>query len=200
MSIYIINDNFTKHLLNFFYKYDIFNRPNQSEKDTSVSIRIIASFLIIFSGVMLFIDKISTFGITATFGYSDVQTMIWVLMQTLSPMILCFASLFKPYKIVYFGTIYFYFIQLYWVVYPDSLHLDDSLLNVYALGFCVLSFVTFIFTMIILKIVVDENKILLQNIKKLTSHIVLSIKGGYIKEEKKEEYMKETIEIFDSLD
>ncbi|TYP74238.1 hypothetical protein BD809_10456 [Aquimarina intermedia] len=175
-------------------------RANFNENKSGTLQGLIASSFIILSGAMLFTDKISTFGIEETFGFSDVQTMLWVLCQTLSPMFLCFGAMLKPYKFVYFVPLYFYFIQLYWVIYPDVYHLDDALLHVYAFGFCILVFVFLVFTLYLIKFLNKEKKVLIQNIKKLTRHIAITIKGKYIKEEDATEYTIETVKIIDSMD
>src|SRR5699024_12211623 len=55
---------------------------------TKVGIRIFASFLVALSGLMLFTDKITTFGITSSFGFQDTQTFNWAPAQPFSPFVL----------------------------------------------------------------------------------------------------------------
>ncbi len=97
--------------------------------------------MVILSGLILFSDKVTTFGITETYGFNSTKTFIWVITQTLSPLLLCFGGLLKPYKISYSAPLYFYFIQLYWVFNAKELGLDDVLLHIYAIGFTISTFV-----------------------------------------------------------
>lgn len=83
---------------------------------------------------MLFTDKITTFGITNSFGFQDTQTFIWALAQSFSPLMLIFGSCFKPYRIAYTIPGYIYFIQIYWVFHPE-INFDDVFLQIYAIGF-----------------------------------------------------------------
>src|SRR5690606_29619940 len=59
---------------------------------TKVGIRITASLLVALSGLILFTDKVTTFGITSNFGFQDTQTFIWALSQSFSPLILILGS------------------------------------------------------------------------------------------------------------
>jgi len=100
-----------------------------------VAARIIASLIIALSGFILFTDKVFYFELNNTYGFKSSQAFIWVLTQTLSPLILVLGAVFKPYKISFLIPVYFYSIQLYWVFRPD-IQFDDSLLQVYAIGCC----------------------------------------------------------------
>jgi hypothetical protein len=104
---------------------------------TRAVIRTFASILIILSGIMLFSDKIFYFNLTNTHGFADSQTFVWVLTQSLSPLLIVLGALLRPYIISYLVPVYFYTIQLYWVFDPN-LKLDDSLLHVYAGGVSIL--------------------------------------------------------------
>ena len=101
---------------------------------TKVGIRITASFLVALSGLILFTDKVTTFGITSNFGFQDTQTFIWALCQSFSPLILILGSCLKPYRIAYTIPGYIYFIQIYWVFHPN-IKFDDVFLQIYAIGF-----------------------------------------------------------------
>ena len=96
-------------------------------------IKTIGSILIILSGIMLFSDKIFYFELDNNHGFQDSQTFIWVLTQSLSPLIIVLGSLLRPYRSAYLVPVYFYTIQLYWV-FDTSLKIDDQLLHVYAVG------------------------------------------------------------------
>lgn len=156
--------------------------------------------MVVLSGLLLFSDKVTTFGITETYGFKSAKTFIWVLTQTLSPLLLCFGAYLRAYKVSYFAPIYIYFIQLYWVFNARVLGLDDVLLHVYAFGFCIASFITLAFVSFLIKQLSKSNKILLSNIKKLTRHIGIDIKKKYIKEEDRKEYFDDTVDVIDSLD
>ncbi len=156
--------------------------------------------MVILSGLILFSDKVTTFGITETYGFKSPKTFIWVITQTLSPLLLCFGAYLRAYKISFFAPIYIYFIQLYWVFNARELGLDDVLLHVYALGFCVASFITFVLITLLFKQLSRSNKILLSNVKKLTRHIGIDIKRKYIKEEDRKEYFDDTVDVIESLD
>lgn len=200
MNTIQINDSVAFQIKRLLYKHSVLNKTDATLTETFTFSKVFASILVIFSGVVLLSDKIVVLNLTELYGFRNEQTLIWLVSQTVSPMILCLGALLSPYKLTYFGTLYLYFIQFYWIFNPSAYQLDDVLLHVYALGFCAVIFVSLILFLLIMSIIVNENKILLKNIKKLTSHIVLSIKGGYIKEEKKEEYIEDTIKVFDSLD
>ena len=101
---------------------------------TKVGIRIFASLLVALSGLVLFTDKVTTFGITSNFGFQDTQTFIWALSQSFSPLILILGSCLKPFRIAYTIPGYIYFIQIYWVFHPD-IRFDDVFLQIYAIGF-----------------------------------------------------------------
>ncbi|WP_378187654.1 hypothetical protein ACE939_04770 [Aquimarina sp. W85] len=171
-----------------------------SINEETVFKRIFASLVVILAGLILFSDKITTFDLENTYGFADEQTLIWVVCQTLSPMLLCAAAMMNPYKITYFATIYVYFIQMYWIFNPEAYQLDDALLHVYALGFCVVVLVFTVFTIRLLNLINNENRLLINNIKKLTRHIAVTIKGKYIKEEDTKDYTIETVKIIDSMD
>lgn len=112
-------------------------RQKFNDPVTRAAIRIIGSIFTILSGIILFADKIFYFNFTNNFGFTDSQTFVWVFTQSVSPLIIIFGSMFKPYRIAYLVPIYFYTIQLYWVFDP-VLKLDDYLLHLYAVGVCFL--------------------------------------------------------------
>jgi hypothetical protein len=76
--------------------------------------RIIASLLVVFAGSNLLIDKFIDFKFENNFGFYDSATLVWTISQSLCPILICFASAFKPLKISYTIPIYVYTIQLYW--------------------------------------------------------------------------------------
>ncbi|WP_146052768.1 MULTISPECIES: hypothetical protein [Aquimarina] len=133
---------------------------NQSSR-----LKVFASSLVILSGLILFSDKVTTFGLTESYGFKSTKTFIWVITQTLSPLLLCCGGILKPYKISYTAPIYFYFIQLYWVFNAKKLGLDDVLLHVYALGFTVAVFVTLFCISILFYLIKKINSKRLEQLK-----------------------------------
>lgn len=165
-----------------------------------IALKILASTLVILSGLILFSDKVTTFGITETYGFKSTKTFIWVITQTISPLLLCFGAFLGAYRLSYFAPIYIYFIQLYWVFNARELGLDDGLLHIYALGFCITTFIALVFISFLIKQLSKTNRILLSNIQKLTRHIGIDIKRKYIKQEDRINYLEDTIEVIDSLE
>ncbi len=132
------------------------NNPSKAQTQTSESskasikeksknpvlreaIRAVASILVALSGLPLLSDKVFTFTLENNFGFEDTQTFLWVLTQSVSPLLLVVGANFKPYKLAYIFPVYLYSIQLYWV-FDSGLYLDDPLLHVYAFG-CVVVFI-----------------------------------------------------------
>ncbi len=108
-----------------------------------VKIRIFASFLVALSGFMLYTDKVLHITLENNFGFNDTQTFLWVFTQSISPLLLIFAFIFKPYRLSFAIPIYMYAVQLIWVFNPN-LDFDDALLQVYALG-SVIAFILLVF-------------------------------------------------------
>ena len=103
------------------------------DQETKVGVRIIGSIIIALSGLILFSDKVLSFELNNNYGFSDTQTFLWVLSQSLSPFLLILATVFKPYKTSYLIPIYIYSIQIFWVFKPE-IKFDDALLQTYAVG------------------------------------------------------------------
>lgn len=106
---------------------------------TKEVVRAIASILVALSGLILLSDKVFTFTLENNFGFKSTTAFIWILSQSISPLLLALAANFKPYKLAYTIPVYLYAIQLYWVFDP-SIKSDEALLHIYALG-CVVIFV-----------------------------------------------------------
>jgi hypothetical protein len=128
-----------------------------SDPATRAAIRVLGSILAILSGILLFSDKIVQIQFTNTYGFADSQTFLWVLSQSLSPLVLIAASLFKPYRISYSVPVYFYFIQIYWI-FDSSLKWDDSLLHIYAFGSALLFCITILIISHIFKVALKERE------------------------------------------
>jgi hypothetical protein len=99
--------------------------------------RIFASVIIVFSGLLLFADK---FFINSNFdnnyGFANSNTFVWTICQVISPLLICFFSHFRPYKITYCIPIYIYAIILYWIFNPPKD--DKNYFNAYAIGSIIL--------------------------------------------------------------
>ncbi len=141
-------------------------RQKSKDQVTKEVTRSIASIIVTLSGLLLLSDKVFSFELENNFGFQDTKTLIWVLSQSLSPLLLVFAANFKPYKLSYTIPAYLYFIQIYWVFDP-FMRFDDVLLHLYALGFVVI----FIFLVRLINIRIykahlekSHNLSLLQNI------------------------------------
>ncbi|MGG6230941.1 hypothetical protein [Tenacibaculum sp. SDUM215027] len=133
--------------------------------ETKFILRIFGSLLVALSGFILFIDKVTKgFHLENNFGYDDTETFIWVISQTLSPLILITASVFKPYKTSYLIPIYIYAIQLYWVFESNAL-LDNGYLHIYATGFC-LSFLLLSYVVFKINSLKNKRKIENENFQK----------------------------------
>ncbi|WP_148639236.1 hypothetical protein [Aquimarina longa] len=174
------------------------DQATKAIKSSDSDVKIFASFLIILSGVVLFTDKITDFGINETLGFEDTQTMIWILCQTLSPLLLCIGGILKPYKLFYSVPLYLYFIQFFWIFNP-SYKMDDFLLHVYAIGFCIGVFLFLALLIFFIKKVRENSKKLIFNIRKLTSFILFDIRNKYINKENRKEFAKDVIDFNKTL-
>lgn len=164
--------------------------------------KLFGSFLLVLSVAILFTDKVTTFGITESYGYRNTETFIWMICQSLSPILLCIGAMLKPYKFFYFVPIYIYFIQIYWV-FDHTMTVDDPILHLYALGFCIGALIFFSFTIFVLKKFAKTNQILIKNIKKSVRHIAVFISEKYIEklpEKDQKDYTADTVKYIDSLD
>ncbi|MDH7444650.1 hypothetical protein [Aquimarina sp. 2201CG14-23] len=156
--------------------------------------------MVILSGLILFSDKVTDFGLTESYGFKSTKTFIWVFTQSLSPLLLCAGAYLKAYRISYTAPVYFYFIQMYWVFNAKALGFDDVLLHVYAFGFCIFSFITLYGLIKVLNYLSRQNEILLKNIRKLTAHIAINIRNKYIPKDQLKEYTKDTVNVVNDLE
>ena len=111
-------------------------RMNLKQLKKSRITRIIASIFIALSGSIILSDKLlSTFNIVLDhhYGFSDSSTFVWAVTQSIAPLILITATIFKPYLIAYSIPFYIFTIQLIWVFSPEY-KLDNPLLHLYAIG------------------------------------------------------------------
>lgn len=122
-------------------------KPSHKTKRSSFT----ASIIVALSGFILYSDKALSllsiqFGIPEKFKEAgmDFNTYIWLLSQTISPLLLIFGAFFKAYRISYVVPIYCYVLQLYFI-FLDYKIIDDSYLQLYVLGTTML-FVAMLYT------------------------------------------------------
>ncbi len=114
----------------------LFKKQNRNK---TTKAKILGSLLVALSGIILFSDKIAnifSFELSNTHGFADSNTFLWVLSQTLSPILILLASLFTPYRTSYLVPVYIYTVQLIWT-FNSNLRFDDYLLHLYAIGVCI---------------------------------------------------------------
>ncbi len=143
---------------------------NNQEK---VETRVIGSIVVGLSGILLFLDKIlSLIGIEGsnTFGFSNYSNFIWVLTQSIAPILLILGMLLRPYFLSVLIPVYCYSIQIIWVFQPQY-HFDNEYLHFYAIGSCVIFILLFSFINIISAIKHRNNIEVEQFIKTANSFI-----------------------------
>ena len=192
----------------------IWKKLKQTKFDDQVlkaTIRTFASVMVALSGLILFADKIFPYQLSNNYGFADTQTFIWVLCQTLAPLLLIIGLVFRPYFISIIIPVYIYFIQLYWVFSP-GVRFDDALLQVYAIG-TVAGFVTLIVainwyfhhatnqrqrTISQLEKALDLD--LIGGIQNLIRFIVVDVKRKYIADSDKKKFVKDYMAELDKID
>ncbi|MGG8497935.1 hypothetical protein ACQY1Q_16100 [Tenacibaculum sp. TC6] len=114
----------------------VLGNKEETKKELKVSIRTTGSILVALSGLILFTDKVANFQLDNNFGFPDTETFLWVLCQSLSPILILIASLFNPYKTSYTIPVYIYSVQMYWIFQPN-VTFDNIYLQAYAIGACI---------------------------------------------------------------
>ncbi len=175
---------------------------DETRNNENIGVKIFASFLVILSGFILFADKVSNFGLTNSYAFQDVQTFIWIITQTLSPLILCLGGLLRPYKLSYTAPVYIYFIQLYWVFNASKLGLDDVLLHVYALGFTIIVFIVVLLISLLFSFIKSMDRLRIHNLTtSLRNYIVFMYKDAeekdLIRPEKSTDFRRIRLELTD---
>jgi hypothetical protein len=153
---------------------------------------------LILSGVILFTDKLTSFSFKNNYGFEDSQTFVWVLCQSLSPIILCLGGMLRPYKVFYHIPLYLYFIQIYWIFDP-SIQFDDLLIHVYATGFCIGVFLFTIIAIVFLKRIRNNNKRMLFNIRKMSTFILFEVRNKYVDSKDKKAFAKDVVDLNKTL-
>lgn len=151
------------------------------DRETKVilAVKIFGSILVILSGLILFTDKVTDFQLENNYGFKSTKTFIWVLCQTISPFLMAFASVFKPFKTSYLVPIYIYVIQIYWVFKP-SVQFDDYYIQSYAVGACVL-FLLFTYMVSKIKILHDRRAKDTEEFIKASRETIEALKRNMIK-------------------
>ncbi|WP_143273638.1 hypothetical protein [Aquimarina sp. MAR_2010_214] len=90
----------------------------------------IGTFLIVLSGVILYLDKIFQiigFSVDIQDDYYDFTTFIWVMCQSISPLIiiLVLGTNLKPLRISYTIPLYCYCLQIYYIFFDLDV-IDDK--------------------------------------------------------------------------
>ncbi len=103
-----------------------------------------ASFIIALSGLLLYADKALAFWdiqiwMPTKFAEKGVspEIFIWLVAQTLSPILIIIGSVLRPYFYAYLIPIYCYVLQFYFVLIDYSL-VDDGYSYMYSLGISIL--------------------------------------------------------------
>lgn len=154
------------------------------------------------SVAVLFTDKVTTFGLTESDGYKNPETFIWMITQSIGPVLFAIGALLKPYRLFYFFPIYIYFIQIYWV-FDYTMKVDDPVLHLYATGFSAGVFMFIALAMFAIKKADQTHRILINNIKKSIRHISVFVSEKYINklpETDQKDYTIDTVEYIDSLE
>ncbi len=100
----------------------------------------IASFIIALSGLILYTDKALAFlhievSMPEKFAENGVspEIFVWIVAQTLSPLLIIAGSILRPYFYAYIIPVYCYILQFYFVLMDYSL-VDDGYSYAYAFG------------------------------------------------------------------
>lgn len=105
-------------------------------KKTNVTIKIVATTLMILSGVVLYLDKIFSYldiTLVNLHGWSNQENYIWALSQTISPILIGIAFYLRPFYISCLVPLFCYVLQFYFVL-DSTLTLDKPLTWAYVSG------------------------------------------------------------------
>ena len=101
--------------------------------------RVIASFLVLVSGMILLSDLfVSYYNIEFKniYGFNSTTNFVFWLSMMVSQLLLIIAAQFKPYRISYLAPIYIISLSLYWIFFSNDYD-NKSYFNIYVLGFSV---------------------------------------------------------------
>ncbi len=104
-----------------------------SDEEVGFNTRLVGTVFIALSGILLYLDRILVFaGIDSevNFGFTTFYNFIWVLTQSVAPILLIIGSYFRPYKSAFLIAIYCYAVQIIWIFSPE--YYDDLLITLYS--------------------------------------------------------------------
>ena len=133
-------------------KKNYFIRGLFSDEKVGFNTRLVGTLFIALSGILLYLDRVLAFaGIDSdvNYGFTTFYNFIWVLTQSVAPILLIIGSYFQPYKSAFLIAIYCYAVQIIWIFNPQ--YYDDLLFTLYS---------SFGLVIIILAIIVLINKII----------------------------------------
>ncbi len=117
-----------------------------SKLDDGHRSHLLGTLLVIIGGLILYSDKVMiafnlSFQVPQKFADvgMDFQTYIWLISQTVSPVLIIAGAFYKAYHISYLIPLYCYSLQLF-LIFFDYKIIDDSYIQVYAIGTALLTF------------------------------------------------------------
>ncbi|WP_340065161.1 hypothetical protein [Ascidiimonas aurantiaca] len=121
----------------------------ESNSRSGITSRIIGSIFITLSGLVLYLDKV--------FEYYNIEFLIpnkfhetglnftgflWILAQTISPLLIILGSILRPYYFSYLIPVYCYILQLYFILFDYQI-VDNHYITFYSLGTFILIVLVF---------------------------------------------------------
>ena len=110
----------------------------------NISVKIVGSLIVLMSALLLVADKLVKFiplKIDNIRGYYSLEDYIWVLMQSIAPLLILVAVQFRPYRVSYLLPTYAYCLQLSWTLSENGS--DNYLSYFYSIGICALVLIVF---------------------------------------------------------
>lgn len=102
--------------------------------------RLIASFLVLVSGMILLSDIfVDYYGIEIAnrYGFTTTSNFVYWISMMISQLLLIIAAQFKPYRISYLAPIYLISLSIYWIMFSGEFD-NKSYFNIYVFGFSLL--------------------------------------------------------------
>ncbi|CAM4117224.1 MULTISPECIES: hypothetical protein [Flavobacterium] len=101
--------------------------------------RLISSFLIVLSGMILLSDIfIVHYGIEFDnlYGFNSTSNFVFWLSMMVSQLLIIIVSQFRPFRISYLVPVYIISLSLFWIFFSDEYD-NKSYFNIYVLGFSI---------------------------------------------------------------
>ncbi len=163
---------------------------------------IIGSLLVILSGVILYADYlISLFGITIDYEfkyYSSLETAVWLLSNTISPLLIVLAIPFKPRTWSYVLPVTAFTIQGMFIL-NDEMLADKSYFWLYTIILVVALSVSLFFLKRLAGMINRRVAKLTAVIQQLVGYIAIHIRDNYVAEEDRTKYLQDNLETFDDI-